>query len=394
MTTKTLSADEFGLGFLKAIQRHMHEQADMPVAFDKPNVFYYTPKIQSMVIDENFFEEIDLEKMTKASAYLKAHPEQEIPKEILDVESLQTQIVFNEPKSWKMNVDVRLFDSNARNLMDYSINDFKFGSPVPNKSMIFPYIKDGNKRFYGILLPLPRLKANMQYQLEVVEKYEFHPGNLMPAHFTRKVIVPLEVNNDNSSASFDFYNKGIEHHKDYPDTDSCMFSFSELNHKVDPFKCGIQNVFGAQSFYSGIRFLPSLLLMINLLTICNEYCDAKLDLTDTAYDFGDNVDYDKISKLLDNFLDLGTKSFFASLVNAKITTGQQLKERNHNGLGSINVNLLPQIYATKISDDHKIENRYHATESCYQIRSRYDFEELCPKVILHNEKKERNDDDI
>lgn len=386
MTTKTLSADEFGLGFLKAIQRHMHEQADMPVAFDKPNVFYYTPKIQSMVIDENFFEEIDLEKMTKASAYLKAHPEQEIPKEILDVESLQPQIVFNEPKSWKMNVDVRLFDSNARKLMDYSINDFKFGSPVPNKSMIFPYIKDGNKRFYGILLPLPRLKANMQYQLEVVEKYEFHPGNLMPAHFTRKVIVPLEVNNDNSSASFDFYNKGIEHHKDYPDTDSCMFSFSELNHKVDPFKCGIQNVFGAQSFYSGIRFLPSLLLMINLLTICNEYCDAKLDLTDMAYDFGDNVDYDKISKLLDNFLDFGTKSFFASLVNAKITTGQQLKERNHNGLGSINVNLFPQIYATHIPDDHKLENRYHAGDFCYQIRSRYDFEELCPKVLLHNKK--------
>ena len=97
---------------------------------------------------------------------------------------------------------------------------------------------------------------------------------------------------------------------------------------------------------------------------------------------------------MDNFLDFGSKSFFASLVNAKITTGQQLKERNHNGLGSINVNLFPQIYATKISDDHKIENRYHATESCYQIRSRYDFEELCPKVILHNEKKERNDDDI
>ena len=393
MTTKTLSADEFGLGFLKAIQRHMHEQTDMPVAFDKPNVFYYTPKIQSMVIDENFFEEVDLEKMTKASAYLKAHPKQKIPKEILDVESLRTQIVFNEPKSWKMNIDAKLFDSNARKLIDYSINDFKFGSPVPNKSMIFPYIKDGNKRFYGILLPLPRLKANMQYQLEVVEKYEFHPENLMPAHFTRKVIVPLEVNNDNSSASFDFYNKGVVRHKDYPDTDSCMFSFSELNHKVDPFKCGIQNVFGAQSFYSGIRFLPSLLLMINLLAICNEYCDAKLDLTDTAYDFGDNVDYDKISKLLDNFLDFGTKSFFASLVNAKITTGQQLKERNHNGLGSINVNLFPQIYATKISDDHKIENRYHATESCYQIRSRYDFEELCPKVILHNEKK-RNDDDI
>ena len=58
MTTKTLSADEFGLVFFNAIQRHMHEQADMPVAFDKPNVFYYTPKIQSMVIDENFLKKL------------------------------------------------------------------------------------------------------------------------------------------------------------------------------------------------------------------------------------------------------------------------------------------------------------------------------------------------
>lgn len=392
--TKTITASQFCQEMLCATKKQLINNHKTELKCD--NFFYYSPSIFSFVT----LNGIDVEKgLVKIYNYFQSHPNAiKMPAKLYEPINWQIKVDPNSnvPKAWSLNIDTHLFDENAHVIADYSINNFVFGTPLPNHSYIIPYISNGNKRYYGIMIPYPNLDAQHSYSLEIIEHYTLRTAD-GDAHFTRKIILPINVGktdnkhfarlSNSHNPNFEFYNRKKEDWK---------LVFSDLNAKIDWRKdygssINPQEIIGLQSILIGRDLTPRLLMNNGYIMpplILTDYYGTKRELYNSFMNYAHETHgmskpkAEALAKLfigkLSSPSDPLSNAFIASLINGKTTKDPEL---NHNNLGCSNFNLTSPFFAD--------EPKHHAlwNERPYHINSSYEFEELLPAVTV-NEIKE------
>lgn len=390
--TKTITASQFCQEMLGATKKRLINNHKTELKCD--NFFYYSPSIFSFTT----LNKTDIENgVLKINKYFQSHPNAiKIPPKLIEPINWQIDIISNAPKAWALNIDTHLFDENAQVIADYSINNFAFGTPLPNHAYIIPYITNGKKRYYGIMIPYPNLEAQHSYRLEIIEHYTLLMTNgdaQFTTRFTRKIIVPINIGKTDSEhfACSNFDDPYFEFYNRKPD--NWKLVFSHLNAKVNYRKdygspLRQEKIIGLQSILMGRELTPSLLMndgQIMPPLIFPDYHGTKRELYDSFMEYAHETNgiskprAEAMAKLLIGKLDSPSNplanAFIASLINGKTNKGREL---NHNNLGCSNFNLVSPFF------DGKPRRIALLDERPYQISSAYDFEEILPAVTVNS----------
>lgn len=402
--TNKITASQFCKEMLLAIEKHLEKDNKTKIISDSSNFLYYAPSIFSFEAITQNTDDSFLQGFLNIWNYINSHPNNKVSTKLADQIKFRTQNIMNVPKAWSLNIDVRLFDDKVNIVADYSIKDIRFGSPVPNKAYVYPYISNGHKRYYGIMIPYPKLRIQNSYRLEIIEHYTLN-ANHKKGNFTRKLIIPINVGKvDNKHLAkfsagmdtyelprcnlFEFYNRKANDWK---------LSFSELNNKVDwrkNYGCKHEQKYveEKQLILFGDSVVPRLLMEMGNISqpmILNTFNGSNKDLYNSILNYINqfravsDLPLTQLSnKALAKSLILATddslsKSLIASTVNARVGNSFCNKELNHNGLGCTNVNIYNMLF-NKESRRIPLHDKYP-----YQVRSQYDFEELLPAITVN-----------
>ena len=367
---------------------------DNAVIGSKPNVFYYAPNLFSQMDDDHsqFADWLD-----------------DINDVLMNGTDNYEEIMYNgmpyvlDPKLWQMQLQVRLFDGQSQLLLDRKISNLYFNQPYPNHAYLCAYLKDGNRRYNGVTIALPELALG-NYQLELVEDYVLdqagysnHP-DLDPAHFTRKIIIPISVDKAAHDVIWTPANKD-------KDTQWQLTKFGynlaqyEMTH-TDPRVNDLierylnddkgMSEIGPQSIIMPRMAMPTLRFDV-IYGMFNEYAGSgselfknfERQLGHSGYEL--KPEYKTAIKNLKGVLDQhhGAVSFLAANLNAEYKSDDPKLQRvfNHNQLGS-SLTTLPMYLINNPSSvitKHTLVKPF-ALDNPHN--SHYDFEEYVPKFIL------------
>ncbi|MCT7808091.1 MAG: hypothetical protein N4R13_08025 [Lactobacillus crispatus] len=402
-----ITANQFCHEMLIATKKHLITHTDFKIG-NNPNFLYYVPKLFTTEIEGPNGEDAKVaQAFFNTWNYLQGHPDNQknVPSKLIEEIEFTSSAAMSMPKAFALNIEARLFNEQAQVLADYSIKGLKFGTPAPNKACMYPYISNGHKRYYGIMLPYPNLEAKNTYRLEIIEHYTLNV-NGKEGNFTRKIIVPISVGNTGNRhfaefvagkkiynilqySSFEFYNRK---------PDDWKSSLGKFNNKVEWYHdCSYtpdhvqEHVMGKQTIWFGDSVVPSLMMAVSNIVqpiILNRFNGNDEDFFYSVLKYVNQIDsltFDSLTQLNNEYLaqsltlasDGLAKSLIASTVNAKFKPSICNKELNHNGLGCSNVNIFNMIYSKG--------NRHLSMtdELPYLINSRYDFEELTPEIVVN-----------
>lgn len=393
--SKKITANQFCKEMLVATKKHFVNHNENKINFSNTSFLYYVPRILSFVVSNKGFDFPNFsESFISLWDYLSTHStaQGKVPSKVLNKIKMNSEVVRNYPNAWSLDIDARLIDEKANLVNDYSIKNIKFGSPAPNKGFIFPYINNGNKRYYGIMLPYSPLKAMHSYQLEIIEHYTFNTNEKV--HFTREIIVPINVGKtdnrhfakvmdiqNDSGHNFDYFEFYNRKRRDW------KLCFSELNNKVDDWQDYDNNdtIMGKQTILIGDSLVPNLSMEMGNICeplILNDFYGTDEELGNSIVKYLNQFDKTKnnhwdtkvLAKSLVLVADSLSRSLIASMVKAK-TKGR--KEFNHNGLGCSNISIYNMVVNKRPRQLAILE------EYPYSIRSQYDFEELMPPITVN-----------
>lgn len=164
-----ITANQFCHEMLIATKKHLITHTDFKIG-NNPNFLYYVPKLFTTEIEGPNGEDAKVaQAFFNTWNYLQGHPDNQknVPSKLIEEIEFTSSAAMSMPKAFALNIEARLFNEQAQVLADYSIKGLKFGTPAPNKACMYPYISNGHKRYYGIMLPYPNLEAKNTYRLEI-----------------------------------------------------------------------------------------------------------------------------------------------------------------------------------------------------------------------------------
>lgn len=394
-----------------------HELID----FDRPNIFYYTPRF--FMQTNAYLNDPDYDMNPNPDKYMNLAFDEIKNNQKLSHKTLVNLGYNSEPypfpvQALTMDLEARLFDDQARLIMQTKTTGYKFENAVPNVAYASPYINNGPARWTGVSIAFPQLKPTHVYYLDLIERYQLDAQKtvdlLAPSQkdhvkgklgkFTRKVTV--QITPVKSVSTVDAY---CPHWLAYnPKQTIFGKAFVGMQYefaKSHPFviepqkkiKCDNTDLsaIGKQSIMLDFNNVPRLIFDPSA-GIFNEYYGNSQDIMSdlkTALDKANREisqkTYELISKIVatgDNtpntthFTVNDVASYMASLLGLHFCHNNSFPELDHNGQGSELVNFA-YLMNQEVALDKRIP-RYLNLMKIKRHYSQYDFEEKLPAFLV------------
>lgn len=345
-----------------------------------PNVFYYAPRMQCAILEDGLnFDYF-------AQNYLNGNPSYNFPR---------TQLIHSATAFQDLSLDIEfsIFDGQNKSVIGYKLYNFRFGSLVPDKSIMYPYMKDGRRRFYGVLLPFNNLPVG-KYHFQITEIYHVVTNvHSTVNYFTHHIVMPLTVAKNNyytdfvnqdiyqdhnlersfGVSRFAFYNKLLLLYSASAHRNNDMFSFDLNSRKIDlNDPKDIQTVFGKQSIYAGSGYVPGLIMLPDVDIVLNQFLGDDNRYHKACQQF---LGKNKLSKQISN--NLGSwlinnynNSYWMKDITAAFTQSQLGNPLLDHNLRGNNYVCLDNQEKVNLIGKKIIDNR------------KYDFEELLPGIKI------------